>query len=168
MDVMGHSISVRNKFYDAKTVKAEAEEFYYSISKKTLRDMAKMPDAKSSDELDEEERRRMEAAFEQMAKEEPNRWDDAIMEAEAVLDRTDASKEEKAEARRRLNEIAKEKQVVLDGLDPEDVGWPSVPLGGVAKQGRKKPEKKDKNKDKPKLSRKEFLRTAVVAEPSKR
>ena len=168
MDVMGHSVSVRKKFYDATTVKTEAEEFYYSISKKTLRDMAKMPDAKSSDELDEEERRRMETAFEQMAKEEPNRWDDAIMEAEAVLDRTDASKEEKAEARRRLEEIAKEKQVVLDGLDPEDVGWPSVPRGGGAKQGRKKPEKKDKNKDKPKLSRKEFLRTAVPAEPSKR
>lgn len=155
--VMGHSKDVSRVHYDAKTVEAEAREFF-AISPSNL--LAVADAERSVGDAEADLRRRMDEGFAQMEAEEAARYERESLEAQLVLSDPKASDEEKSEARERLDAI----DVALGNRSPEDVGWTSAPMGGVATKAPKASTKHDELK--PRLSRKEFLRTVVAAEPS--
>ncbi len=117
--VMGHSKEVSRVHYDAKTVEAEARDFF-ALSPSNLLAVA---DAKRSvGDAEADLRRRMDEGFAQMEAEEAARFERESLEAQLVLSDPEASDEEKAAARERLVAI----DVAVGNLSPEDVGWVSA------------------------------------------
>lgn len=159
--VMGHSKDVSRVHYDAKTVEAEAREFF-ALSPTSLFSVAGRDRSDGATNDEEKLRRRMDADFAQMEQEEVAERSRVMLHAQAVLADPNASEDEKKVAQETLIGVG----IAEGNLFPEDVGWGETQTEEKPEPSAKKSTEKPARK--PGLSRKEFLRTVGAAEPSKR